>query len=75
MGHNGPEVMRWLRGRSIDPHAPYLTHYQLVSADGEVYAESGVPVVFFEDGPAVAKAALLNRIDSHKGWRPVTTAR
>lgn len=58
---------------SGDPHAPYHTHYQLVNAAGETYRESGVAVVYFEDGPAIAKAVLLNRADPTAGWRAVKT--
>jgi hypothetical protein len=56
-------------------HAPYLTHYQLIDRDGEVYREADVPVVFFEDGPAIAKLMLLRRAEPERGWRMVKTAR
>jgi hypothetical protein len=58
-----------------DPHAPYLAHYQLVDKAGQVYREADVPVVFFEDGPAIAKAMLLNRADPGRQWRWVRTTR
>jgi hypothetical protein len=58
-----------------DPHAPYLAHYQLIDRNGEVYRESDVPVVFFEDGPAITKAMLLHRAEPERGWRWVRTAR
>lgn len=56
-------------------HAPYLTHYQLVDRDGEVYREADVPVVYFEDGPAIAKLMLLQRAEPERGWRVVKTSR
>jgi hypothetical protein len=56
-------------------HAPYLAHYQLVDKNDEVYREADVPVVFFEDGPAMAKLMLLRRAEPERGWRMVKTAR
>ena len=58
-----------------DQHAPYLAHYRLVDRTGEVYKEADVPVVFFEDGPAIAKAMLLNRAEPTRQWRWVRTNR
>ena len=60
---------------SDDPHAPYLAHYQLIDKNGEVYKEADVPVVFFEDGPAITKAMLLNRAEPARAWRWERTAR
>lgn len=57
------------KSRSDIARAPYLAHYQLVDRDGEVYRESDVPVVFFEDGPAMAKVMLLRRAEPERGWR------
>jgi hypothetical protein len=62
-------------GGDEDPHAPYLAHYQLVDRRGEIYKEADVPVVFFEDGPAIAKAMLLNRAEPERAWRWVRTAK
>ncbi len=55
--------------------APYLSHYQLVDRDGAVYRESDVPVVYFEDGPAIAKQMLLNRAEPDRAWRLVSADR
>jgi hypothetical protein len=59
--------------RGDDPHAPYLAHYELVDRDGQVFREADVPVVYFEDGPAITKAMLLNRADPERQWRWVRT--
>lgn len=56
-------------------HAPYLAHYQLVDREGEPYREADVPVVYFEDGPAIAKLMLLRRAEPERGWRMVKTDR
>jgi hypothetical protein len=56
-------------------HAPYLAHYQLVDRDGELYREADVPVVFFEDGPAIAKLMLLRRTEPERGWRMTKVVR
>jgi len=58
-----------------DLDAPFLARYQLVDRAGELYREADVPVVFFEDGPAVAKAVLLNRADPSREWRWVRISR
>jgi hypothetical protein len=62
-------------GGDEDPHAPYLAHYHLVDRRGEIYKEADVPVVFFEDGPAIVKAMLLNRAEPERNWRWVRTAK
>jgi hypothetical protein len=56
-------------------NAPYLAHWQLVDKDGELYREADVPVVFFEDGPAMAKLMLLRRTEPERGWRTVKSYR
>jgi len=58
-----------LPNASNDPYAPYHSHYEIVDARGEVFASGGVPVIFFEDGPALAKQALLARQEPARGWR------
>lgn len=69
-------LRRWVSPSAAnDQHAPYLAHYELRDRDGEVYKEADVPVVFFEDGPAIAKAVLLNRAEPERQWRWVRTAR
>ena len=71
------DTLRRLLGppRGDDPHAPYLAHYQLVDRDGRVFREADVPVVYFEDGPAIAKAMLLNRAEPERQWRWVRTSK
>lgn len=69
-------LRRFLAPSRLDvARAPYLTHYQLVDRTGEVFRESDVPVIYFEDGPAVAKATLLNRADPTREWRVIRAAR
>jgi hypothetical protein len=72
-----PPSLRRLFGPSQSDvaHAPYLAHYQLVDKAGEVYREADVPVVFFEDGPAMAKLMLLRRTEPERGWRMVKASR
>jgi hypothetical protein len=57
-----------------DPHAPYLAHYHLIDREGQVFKEADVPVVYFEDGPAITKAMLLNRVEPERQWRWVRTS-
>ena len=69
-------IRRFLSGNDTDvARAPYLTHFQLIDRDGTVYRESDVPVVYFEDGPAIAKQMLLNRAEPARDWRLVSADR
>jgi hypothetical protein len=69
-------IRRFLTPTSADDlDAPFLARYQLVDRAGQIYRESDVPVVFFEDGPAIAKAMLLNRVEPARDWRWVRVAR
>ena len=69
-------IKRFLNPSDTDvARAPYLAHYQLVDREGTVYRESDVPVVYFEDGPAIAKQMLLNRAEPARDWRLVSADR
>ena len=53
---------------SEDPRAPYLAHYSIVDRAGATHQEGGVPVIFFEDAPAIAKLSLLQRGEPAREW-------